>query len=218
MFNDRFLLTKAVIEGKKKQIRRIISPQPEFSPLGGMVWRGAAFGLPINGTKECLDFKGAYRNFAETLKFWRYFRGYHPEEVVAVAQPYSHLYAEKIKDWIKHNYHYPREDAAERFAEEVAHSHGWSNKLYVEAKLMKHHIIIRDLKVERLRDISEEDILKEGIKQFGEKFGFYDNKRNCTQLFDTSRSAYTALADLLFGKGTWESNPYVFVYDFELVK
>lgn len=83
---------------------------------------------------------------------------------------------------------------------------------------MKHYITIRDLKVERLRDISEKDILKEGIKQFGEKFGFYDKKRNCTQLFDTSRSAYAALADLLFGKGTWESNPYVFVYDFELVK
>lgn len=83
---------------------------------------------------------------------------------------------------------------------------------------MKHYITIRDLKVERLRDISEKDILKEGIKQFGEKFGFYDNKRNCTQLFGTSRSAYAALADLLFGKGTWESNPYVVVYDFELVK
>ena len=218
MFKDRFLLTRAVLEGKKTQTRRIFSPQPEYSPWGGMVWKGYMFGLSPDDRPERPDLKGAYRNFAKSLTFSLRFRGYRIGEFVAVAQPYSHLYAEKIEDWIKHNYHYPREDAAERFAEKVAHSHGWMNKCFVEAKLMKHYIIIRDLKVERLRDISDEDILKEGIKQFGEKFGFYDNKRNCTQLFDTSRSAYAALADLLFGKGTWESNPYVYVYDFELVK
>lgn len=32
------------------------------------------------------------------------------------------------------------------------------------------------------------------------------------------REAYAALIDRISGKGTWESNPYVFVYDFELVK
>ena len=218
MFNDRFLLTKAVIEGKITQTRRIISPQPEYSPWGGMVWKGYMSGFLLGDYAVRSDIERACRGFAKSLKFSPRFRGYRVGEIVAVAQPYSHLYAEKIKDWAEHNYHYLREDAAEHFAEQVAHSHGWMNKRFVKAKLMKHRIVISDLKVERLRDISDEDILKEGIKQFGEKFGFYDNKRNCTQLFDTSRSAYAALADLLFGKGTWESNPYVIVYDFELVK
>ena len=30
------------------------------------------------------------------------------------------------------------------------------------------------------------------------------------------KEAYAALINVLSGKGTWESNPYVFVYDFEL--
>lgn len=30
--------------------------------------------------------------------------------------------------------------------------------------------------------------------------------------------AYSVLIDRISGKGTWDSNPYVFVYDFELVK
>ena len=30
--------------------------------------------------------------------------------------------------------------------------------------------------------------------------------------------AYEILIDKVSGKGTWERNPYVFVYDFELVK
>ncbi len=218
MFKDRFLLTKAVIEGKITQTRRIISPQPEYSPWGGMVWKECMSGLSVDDRPGHPDLKGAYRNFAKSLKLSPRFRGYRIGEVVAVAQPYNHLHAEKVKDWIKYNCCSLREEADKALVEKVAHSHGWSNKLYVEAKLMKHYITIRDLKVERLRDISDKDISKEGIKQFGEKFGFYDNKRNCTQLFDTPRSAYAALADLLFGKGTWESNPYVVVYDFELVK
>ena len=34
----------------------------------------------------------------------------------------------------------------------------------------------------------------------------------------TPHEAYAALIDKISGKGTWERNPYVFVYDFELVK
>ena len=32
------------------------------------------------------------------------------------------------------------------------------------------------------------------------------------------RTRYAALIDKISGKGTWENNPWVFVYDFELVK
>lgn len=35
---------------------------------------------------------------------------------------------------------------------------------------------------------------------------------------DELREAYAALIDKISGKGAWESNPFVFVYDFELVK
>lgn len=216
MFNDRFLLTKAVIEEEKTQTRSIIYPQPKYSSFGGMVWKGYMSGFLCGDYAIRSDIEKAYRSFAKSLKYKKFV--YKPGEILAVAQPYSHLYAEKIKDWAKHNYHHLREDAAEHFAEEVAHSQGWLNKCYVKTKLMKHHIIINDLKVEQLQDISDKDILKEGIKQFGEKFGFYDNKRNCNQLFDNAHLAYEALANLLFGKDTWENNPYVIVYDFEITK
>lgn len=32
-----------------------------------------------------------------------------------------------------------------------------------------------------------------------------------------ARDAYHFLIDKVSGKGTWESNPYVFVYEFELI-
>lgn len=36
-------------------------------------------------------------------------------------------------------------------------------------------------------------------------------------LCPSPKFAYAALIDKVSGKGTWESNPYVFVYDFELI-
>lgn len=46
---------------------------------------------------------------------------------------------------------------------------------------------------------------KEGIN-----YGWYRS-------YDTPREAYESLINKVSGKGTWDSNPYVFVYDFELV-
>lgn len=39
----------------------------------------------------------------------------------------------------------------------------------------------------------------------------------CTE-FDTPREAFAALIDRTSGKGTWQSNPFVFVYEYKLVK
>ena len=48
--------------------------------------------------------------------------------------------------------------------------------------------------------------MKEGVN-----YGWYRG-------YETPREAYAALIDKVSGKGTWQNNPYVFVYDFELIK
>lgn len=70
------------------------------------------------------------------------------------------------------------------------------------------------------KDIYEGDVLKEGIEEFlccdyvtYTGFGWRWNYR----CYDTPREAYAALIDKVNGKGTWASNPMVYVYDFELV-
>lgn len=75
---------------------------------------------------------------------------------------------------------------------------GYYNKMFVRADLMPHRIRITDIKVERLQDISEEDCLREGIYKH-----------------TTPRKAFAALIDKVSGKGTWDSNPWVFVYTFD---
>jgi hypothetical protein len=39
-----------------------------------------------------------------------------------------------------------------------------------------------------------------------------------THFCDTAKEAFSRLINWVSGDGTWENNPYVFVYEFELIK
>ena len=125
-------------------------------------------------------------------------------EVVAVAQKYKDIAL----------------DMPVELTAELIKQPGWNNKMFVKADLMPHHIHITRIRVERLQDISEADCLEEGIWR-GDNVGFegttywYHGLANSS--FRTPQEAYASLIDRISGKGTWESNPYVFVYDFELI-
>ena len=101
-------------------------------------------------------------------------------------------------------------------------SAGFNNKMFVKAELMPHHIRITDVRVERLQDISTKDCIAEGIC----KVDFYLKERGLYSFrfenewykqYQTPKEAYSTLIDKISGKGTWDTNPYVFVYEFELV-
>ena len=98
---------------------------------------------------------------------------------------------------------------------------GWNNKMFVRASFMPHQIRITDMKIERIQDISDEDCLKEGIIKWdaGQKdipFFSYPNSAKCD--YDTPQEAFANLINKVSKKDVWNENPYVFVYEFELVK
>lgn len=122
-------------------------------------------------------------------------------EVVAVAQSYS-----SFRPLISHN-------------DDFSPSHpGWNNKMFVRADLMPHQIRITDIKMERLQDITEYDAHKEGVIYYncGTDVGF--TTLGLRRRYGSARSAFAALIDKISGNGTWENNPYVFAYTFELIK
>jgi len=148
-------------------------------------------------------------NWEETKKHLPYKVG----EVVAIAQPYKDIIecmAEYSDIIINVDGSINREYKA-----------GWTNKMFVKAGLMLHHIRITNVKVERLQDISDDDIMREGVWQFyDQKNLFYVSKSigyAPEVAFPTAREAFWYLIDSISGKGTWESNPFVVAYSFELV-
>lgn len=130
---------------------------------------------------------------------------YNTDEVIAVAQSYKDC----INDIL----------IAQRYKTDIVtlafmRSKGWNNKMFVCSKQMPHHIRITDVKVEKLQDISDIDCLAEGINYYEQK-GF--SWCSTGKIFDTPSDAFASLIDKISGKLTFQSNPWVFVYEFELV-
>ena len=154
-------------------------------------------------------------NWEETTKHLPYKVG----DIVAIAQPYKDIieslpmYSDAILDKVG----MPRKEFKA----------GWTNKMFVRADLMPHHIRITDVKAERLQGISDEDILREGIRKeiFANGCMFSYSKaymRNGNRLVEpiynsTPRRAFASLMYKIIGGHTWESNPFVVAYSFELV-
>ena len=205
-FNDKFGLTQAVLDGRKTMTRRIIKCPGTFKGewVAGFNIHRCHSDKKIVGYPCMYDADGREFNSGEIIP--RYKVG----EVVAIAQSYETVYHEQGLETL------------DMLVSSWKNSKGWRNKLFVRADAMTHHIRITDLKVERLQDISDEDCLKEGIYEDSgdDNFPpsiFYEFEGNKDDGFDTPREAFAALIDKVSGKGTWESNPYVFVYEFELI-
>ena len=198
MFRDKFGLTDLVLSGKKTQTRDIIKLQDErLDYLRGWSLDGGFAEFGREGE-------------APLALYPKYYVG----EEVAVAMSYKSIYERVAKTW--------------EYAEEYKRKHenlaGWNNKMFTNTKMPFAQIKITQIRFERLQDISDEDCLAEGIEKMivGCEYYCYSflspNPNKIWEDFKSPRQAYAALIDGIYGKGTWASNPYVFVYDFELAK
>lgn len=189
MFNDRFGLTKAVINGTKTQTRR-------------------------DATRLSLDYEACKKlGWYQHLSVEEYIlrnASYKVGEVIAVAQSYQDLGLFVCRDLA-----------------------GYRNKMFVKAELMPNRIKITRVRLQLLQDISDDDCLREGIyydKENGKSVGYpfavpfyytyrgaFNTKTGRMLHWTTPREAYAVLIDKISGKDTWERNPYVLAYDFELV-
>lgn len=195
MFSDAFCLTLAVLNGSKTMIRQLLKIPKTCN--GKEVYSFNV--LTNNAGTQCVDLVDEN---GDVLGIWK--PHYEVGEVVAIAQPYKDIYPNADFEMVGDGF--------------MTESAGWTNKMFVKASLMKRHIRITDIKVERLQDISDEDVLREGVWQMGELF--YVNKavgEAPEVAFPTAREAFWYLIDKISSNGTWESNPFIAAYSFELI-
>lgn len=208
----------ATIEGRKTKTRRIINPQP-ICLDGYSVNNGRYFGNPVGETGlikprykvgEIVYLREPYRvDFEKRTVFFKF-----SNKTVDIKLPTNFVELEKIKK-----------------LQERSKS-GFVNKLFVPKWINSYflnRIKITDVRCERLQDISDEDCLKEGIKKdvdFTGAYACYYNGLNYTKktngvlniAYSTPQESFSSLIDKINGRGAWESNPYVWVYSYELIK
>ena len=193
MFNDKYGLTQAVLEGRKTQTRRL----SKLDKIGE---------YNINHARTQPWGEDSLQAFIKNNAAFKV------GEVIAIAQKYSET------SWDRTIY-----DKLLKMCDGLLPQYtlaGWDNKMFVKADLMPHHIRIIKIRIDRLQDISDEDCLKEGIwrdDNVGLEGTTYWYHGLANSSFRTPQEAYASLIDRISGKGTWATNPYVFVYDFELI-
>ena len=213
LFNDKYCLTQAVLAGRKTMTRRIEKPteMADGYTMEDVVTIFHEYSSLLNAHSFSLC--------DNEKKIGVLNPRYQVGEIVAIAQPYKDIIecmAEYSDIIINVDGSINREYKA-----------GWTNSMFVRANLMPHHIRITDVKVERLQDISDDDILREGIRKEGYAGGcmYFYNKayirkgnRYIEPIYNTTPiRAFASLMYKVCGGETWESNPWVAAYSFELI-
>lgn len=190
-FSDKYGLTNAVIQGHKTMTRRIING--DYVSIKSYSANCDWHFIADTNDGDSIELKPNYQIGEE----------------IAIAQSYNDIFDnfKGYKDKLKQLYKKlnPKEAA-------------WNNKMFVKASMMPHRIIITDINVEHLQDISDEDCLKEGIMydpkgvaKYGYRVG--DGK---SKWYRTPKDAFSIFIDRICGRGTWERNPWVFAYSFKV--
>ncbi len=193
-------LFHATIEGRKTMTRRIVKLQPPKLNVGLEITRcestdgGQTFHYDTGGYAFCPGITPRYK----------------VGEVLYLKEPYrfdnrGHVF-----------YKYSLKDRE---------SDGWQNKLFMPASAARYFIRITAVRCERLQEISDEDCIEEGVQRHTGPDDFNPNKKvsgfsweETETWFYTPREAYAALIDKINGRGTWDSNPWVWVYEYELTE
>ena len=196
-FNDKIGFTRSVIDGRVTQTRLVVSFR-EATGIGGKITLG-------------LDRKGRFVLLLDG-DFFRHTE-HNIGDIVAVAQSFQSRYEEvleRVKDdelW----------EALHEFVPLISANTADSKNAY-------HHICIRNIRVERMQDIRKKDCLAVGIRAVysgnGMKDYVYQQDGSVflsSDCYGTAREAYKAYVDRVYGQNMWKLNPYVVVYDFELI-
>jgi hypothetical protein len=207
---------RAILDGRKSQTRRVVKWIDHANPnLRGMYQRTSGglwsevYGPPDDPNKGMIVMSkrrcpygkpGDVLYCKEPWQAWSEYDHLQPSEIPQNPNAILHV-ADRLEErpW----------DAKMR---SPIHMPEWASRL---------KIMLTDVRVERLQDISEADAIAEGIKVqtglLGESvyWDYLNNESRSPRLFSATDSYYT-LWDSINGKRgyPWESNPFVWVLSF----
>ena len=191
MFNDRYGLTQAVIEGRKTMTRRLIN-------------LNSTSDVPVRIFAGYVQIIGRSGNVCAEKKL-----PYKVGEIVAVAQSYETAgfdpeyrieggpYAKKHAGW---------------------RNKMFVSAKYMPHQIRITGIKCERLQDISDAECLKEGVRVEFARNGMPMYYYFDTKRYREVWFDTPREAFAALIDKVSGRGTWASNPWVVAYEFELVK
>ena len=190
---------RAILDDRKTQIRRVIKPQPERCKG---TW---------NGGHECYRWR--------KREYWDNDGPCFPSRQIAEFAPHKkgeELYVKETwgeRDDPNGNTHFVYLSEYDASECEWAPTNRWRSPMSMQKDAARLFLRITDVRVERLQGISEKDAQAEGAYSLGNPL--------MPQMGASYRLGFSLLWDEINGKKkgfAWDDNPFVFVYEFEVVE
>jgi hypothetical protein len=223
-------MVRAILAKTKRQTRRVVKPQPYIDPQGNACWNGSNFGQdgrgphiqslasPIPSSKtgrvrcpygmpgDRLWVREAWMPDPPCDGTWGYtaWAGNRIGQIAAVPERFQHpAFCNYRASW-QHG------TDGLRWTPGI-HMPRWASRITLE---------ITDVRVERLQDITEANVVAEGIQRW--PLGFRVDVSGAPvhecRTFAVARDAYRWLWEEINGPGSWDANPWIWVFEFERVK
>lgn len=214
LFNTEMI--RAILDGRKTVTRRLVKPQPKsklcytFAGSDCGTWGypsktaheswGEEYRLPDNITKE---------------DFWkRWNPPYHTDDVLYVRETWSPIYPGKESNEVC-GYIY-KEDSLEEYdnrypdGEDYQWGCKWRPSIHMPKEAARIWLKVTDVRVERLQEITEEQIGREGVEV---EYPHVLNGEEKRYAFSTLWNSTVKKSDL--DRYGWNANPCVWVIEFE---
>ncbi|MFP5078259.1 hypothetical protein ACLE20_13205 [Rhizobium sp. YIM 134829] len=202
-------MVRALLDGRKTQTRRGLNPQPSLTSFSGTSYIGK------DGKGHSLRISVGDRLWVrEAWRTQKAFDEQSPSEIVSEfedewGEPAITTFYEADGRCDDHSVHLWQQSQLGRLRASM-HMPRCASRLT---------LIVTGVRVERLRDITREDAIAEGLVkmplaparavEMGCDWGFEGDSRHGSPV-----SAYAALWDSINGEGAWNANPWVAVYSF----
>lgn len=233
-------MVRALIDGRKTMTRRFLKPQPFIDKMGnfcapdrkGKVWN---WGQHLDGRPCTRNYAAENVRLASGDRLW-------VRETWATVNTYGGPgWAYKADgEFIQPEYDGEDFGAGPSFDYEKypgnysmwiddllagSAGHRWTPSIHMPRWASRITLIVTDVRVERLQDITEEDAAAEGVCSFVESLdrvgawaGLSPEHRLglVRDAYGSCRQAFWHLWDAINGPGAWEANPWVSVTSFEV--
>lgn len=216
-------MVRATMDGRKTVTRRCVKPQPTYNPNDGFSWKGHAYGTDLPPTV-----KGATYNFRCTAPC-------QPGNILYVRETWNYGYIEtsdipeSCESWFEPAYSDCGDyiKALSRYFYKADENETgvdigmfWRPSIHMPKEAARIWLKVTDVRVERLQDINQVDIMNEGVNTCKNCISKdlclgLSNARICYLKNDFIKIWNSTIKKSDLDRYGWEANPWVWVIEFE---
>jgi hypothetical protein len=209
-------MVRAILDNRKSQTRRFVKPQPpakwdSCEPVKSS--SAGVIGYNFFNSKDPMDF-GYIKNIPYEVGDRLYVRETIFQGLNNTQSPSGEYYSHWTND-IEYYADGNHKKAHFKNGDQYSAWMAIRPSIHMPKEAARLWLEVTGVRVERLQDITEEDARAEGVESFiYDGCGVYKDYGGMPYCM-SAKESYRTLWESLYGRESWEANPWLFVYEFK---